>query len=527
MTKIVDASILSPAAASTHGCHTAADLVAHWAHLQPQRMALMGAARSYTWSAFADAAREAAHVLRAGGVVAGDRIPIVSENSIAAVVLFVALQRIGAWPAVVNARLPQAEVGHMVACVDARLVLYVCEGSGAAQDHASHAGAHAEVMPSLGEIRVGVHNAGAVPEPAASRVGEQIACLMFTSGTTGHPKAVMLSHRGVLNMGRVVGEARGTVRDDTIHVAAPLSHAMGMSSLIPALIFGASARIVPRLDFAEMARAIADGSLTQVSMVPTGFVRLLEQIGQLGIDVSRNRLRTVVAGGAPLDPGLKARVERCLGVPMVNAYGTTECAPLARSNASGDAPPWSVGVPERTVSIRIVDGNGADVPAGENGEVWARGPSLMLGYYRNPGATAEVMREGGWYATGDLGRLLPSGELALVGRAREMIIRSGFNVYPSEVEAAINSHPAVLQSAVLGRRVADANEEVIAWVQLRPGAALTGPVHETLDRHVRAQLAPYKCPSHFHLLDALPLGATGKVLKRALATRPEGQPLAG
>ncbi|HSV44894.1 MAG TPA: fatty acid--CoA ligase family protein, partial [Ramlibacter sp.] len=426
-----------------------------------------------------------------------------------------AAQALQAWPAVLNARLPLAELRRMAQCADPRWLLFSLEGSPDTADHARRLDAQPLEIEGLGPLALLSFHADAAAQANAG----DIALLVFTSGTAGQPKAVMVPHDGLINMGRVVGQARGTTAQDTIDVAAPLSHAMGLSSVVPALLYGAAMRLRPRMAAAELVEAIARGEVQQASMVPAGWARLLDRIEQEHIDLSRHALRTLVAGGAPLDPALKARVERTFGRPLVNAYGMTECAPLSRTRATFDVAPWSVGPPEATVEVRIVDASEQPVPAGEVGEIQARGPGVMRGYYRNEAATREVLRDGGWFATGDLGRWLPDGDLAVIGRRKEMIIRSGFNVYPAEVEAAVATHPAVLQAAVIGRPEDLGDESVLAFVELRAGHAAGDALREQLNAHVRSQLAPYKCPSRYVFVDAMPIGPTGKILKRELALR--------
>ncbi len=164
--------------------------------------------------------------------------------------------------------------------------------------------------------------------------------------------------------------------------------------------------------------------------------------------------------------------------------------------------------------VQVTDpATGRPLPPGERGELWLRGRGLMPGYFRDPEATAAVMREGGWYASGDLGEMHADGALFVVGRLKEMIIRSGFNVYPAEVETALNTHPSVQRSAVVGRREEDGNEEIVAFVELRPGAALDAAAVQT---HLRGLLAPYKRPSRIMALAELPTNTNGKVLKRVL-----------
>jgi acyl-CoA synthetase (AMP-forming)/AMP-acid ligase II len=491
--------------------------VAKRAVLQPQAWAVHTPGGSWRWDELAALIERASHHLATLGVRAGDRLVIVSENSASTLVIMLAAQTLRAWPAVLNARLPAIELERLVECADPRWLLFSLEGSESSTRHAVERGARAIEIEGLGPLAVAPFNADAVAEGAAANPEDDVAILVFTSGTSGQPKAVMVSHNSLVNMGRVVGAARGTTAGDTIDVAAPLSHAMGLSSVVPALMFGAAIRIQPSVAPDELAHAIARGDVQQASMVPAGWTRLLETITRDHIDLSRHRLRTLVAGGAPLDPTLKQRIEHTFGRPLVNAYGMTECAPLSRTRPSFDTAAWSVGAPEAGVEVRIVDSSGVQTTRGEIGEIQARGPGVMLGYYRNQEATRDALRPGGWYATGDLGRWLPDGDLAVVGRLKEMIIRSGFNVYPAEVEAVIATYPAVLHSAVVGRPAALGDGSVLAYIQLRSGESASDSLRASIEAHVRERLVAYKCPSSYRFVGSMPMGPTGKILKRELA----------
>jgi len=498
---------------------SAATLHEHVLAMADQRgakLAISAPGGDWSWSGLAERIRAAADALGAAGLQGGERLVIVSENSPSTVVLLVAAQLLRGWPAVINARLPQAEVLRMVDCAQPRLVLFSLEGSPAVAAHAEALQACDFQVEGLGPLRL-LQRTPTLPAQAASPDPRQeVGSLIFTSGTTGQPKAVMITHLGMLNHGWAVGIGRGARVGDTIDVAAPLSHVMGHSSVLVGLVFGAALRIQPRLTPTDLVRAIAAGEVSQASMVPVGWARMLEQIDKERVDLSGHRLHSLVSGGAPLDPELKARIEKAFGMPVQNAYGMTEVAPLARTPRGHQALPWSVGRPESNVEVRIVGGDGQPVAEGEVGEIWARGPSVTIGYFANPQATAEVLREGGWFASGDLGRWLPDGTLAVVGRAKEMIIRSGFNVYPAEVEGAIASHPAVLHAAVVGEPAGLGDETVVAYVQLREAHRPDAETRKQLEEHVRSQLAPYKCPAHFEFVEGMPLGSTGKILKREL-----------
>jgi acyl-CoA synthetase (AMP-forming)/AMP-acid ligase II len=262
-----------------------------------------------------------------------------------------------------------------------------------------------------------------------------------------------------------------------------------------------------------MAGALASGA-TICQGVPAMYGKLLEHLRTSATALRAPALRALYCGGSPLSIGLKRDIERAFGMPIQNGYGLTEAAPtLTQVRPGSPRDDCSVGEPLAGVELRIVDGGGRDLPDGECGELWARGPNVMKGYYRNPQATAATMRAGGWLATGDIARRGPDGALHIEGRLKELIIRSGFNVYPAEVESVLNSHPAVAQSAVVGRTVAD-NEEVVAFVELAPGARAE-PAE--LMAFAAASLAPYKRPAEIVVMAALPASATGKVLKARLA----------
>jgi acyl-CoA synthetase (AMP-forming)/AMP-acid ligase II len=499
--------------------HTLPALVRSTAARQPEAAAVIGPDRAWSWGTLAALVERTAAVLRSSGVEGGDRIVLVSENSPTTLVLLLATQCIRAWPAVINARLPHMEVQSLIDCAQPRLVLFALDDSASVAAHADQLGATPLQVEGLGHVHQLRLDPAIAPQPPAACPADDVGVLIFTSGTTGQPKAVMISHAGLLNCGSVTGRARGTREGDVVDVAAPLAHIMGLTSVLVAWTHGVALRIRPRLAPAELVQAIARGEVTQASMVPAGWLRLLEQIEQEGIELSQHRLRTLVSGGAPLDPQLRSRIERTFGQPVQNAYGMTECAPLARTLPGRPAQPWSVGRPEANVEVRIVDAQGHPVAGGDIGEIQARGPGVMMGYFANPVATREALREEGWFATGDLGRWLPDGDLAVVGRKKEMIIRSGFNVYPAEVEAAISAHPAVLYAAVIGEPAALGDEAVVAYVQLRAGQVPGQEMARALEATVRNRLAPYKCPSRFEFVEHMPLGATGKILKRALGSR--------
>jgi acyl-CoA synthetase (AMP-forming)/AMP-acid ligase II len=246
------------------------------------------------------------------------------------------------------------------------------------------------------------------------------------------------------------------------------------------------------------------------------YARLLDYAQRAGRPLAAPRARFLYAGGAPLDPQLKTDVERAFGQPLHNGYGLTETSPSVASTRI-DAPraDLSIGAPVPGIEVRIVDGAGRALPPGEVGELHVRGPNIMLGYYRAPELTAAVVSPDGWFNTGDLARADADGNLFIAGRTKELIIRSGFNVYPVEVEGVLTQHPDVRQCAVVGRAV-PGNEEVVAFVELREGSAATAAA---LAAFAAERLAPYKQPAEIIVLPALPASSTGKVLKSVLRER--------
>src|SRR5207253_6863545 len=296
---------------------------------------------------------------------------------------------------------------------------------------------------------------------------------------------------------------------------------VSISLLIMTLMSGATVRLASKYDPAALARAMSDEGITILNGVPATYQRLLEYKTVAGIGrLDRGALRLIAVAGAPLDLNLKSRVEHELGLSLSNGYGITECSP-GISGVRFDAPrtDQAVGTLLPGVEARVRTIDGIPVARGEVGELHVRGRNVMRGYYRAPELTAKAIDSEGWFNTGDLARF--DGDcLYIVGRTKEMIIRSGFNVYPAEVEAVLSSHKDVVQSAVVGRAAADGNEEIVAFVQLLPGSHVTP---EELMSFVRFQLTSYKRPSKIVILDVLPATSTGKILKHKLAESLRGE----
>jgi acyl-CoA synthetase (AMP-forming)/AMP-acid ligase II len=489
-------------------------LVFAWAERDPASPALTDGDRTLSYAAYAAEVRRLLGWFVEAGVRPGDRVMLVSENGLALPPLVMAASEGDAWAVIVNARLSAREIDQIRDHSGARRVFYCLEGSPDAAAHAERHGAAVHDLDGLGRVAMGPL-LDAVPEPVDADAAGQVAALIYTSGTTGNPKGVMLTHRNLLYIAAVSGGLRGLDHQDRVYGVLPISHVFGLASMFLGSTYaGALLRLAPRFDPARVAASLESEGITVLQGVPAMYARLREHLAATGRDrLSTPALRYLSAGGSPLDPALKAAVEALFGIPLHNGYGLTESAPTV-SQTRHDAPraDCSSGPLLPGLEAKLVGPEGAAVEAGGVGELWVRGPNVMKGYYKAPDETAAVIDAEGWLNTRDLARF-EDDCLWIVGRTRELIIRSGFNVYPPEVEAVLNSHPEVTQSAVVGRKV-EGNEEVIAFVQLRPGAAADA---DALARFAAERLAPYKRPQEILLLEAFPASATGKVLKHRLA----------
>lgn len=480
----------------------------------PDHPALIEDARTWSYRQLADSVAQVAAALLTLGIRPGDRMMIVSENSIALAALLLAASKIDAWAIVVNPRLSPRELDQIRDHSGSRRMFFTVDVSPEAANHAQRVGAETRKVGPLENIGVSALNETTAPEPVEASPAKQVAVLIYTSGTTGTPKGVMLTHENLLFSAKTTALFRHMDHRDKLYVVLPISHIVGVSLLLMTLMTGGTVRLVSKYDPAALAKAIAEEGITILNGVPATYQRLLEYKTLNGISkLEKGSLRFMGVAGAPLDLDLKSRVEAELGLSLLNAYGITECAP-GISGVRIDAPrkDSSVGKIIPGVESRIVDRDGKPVTNGTVGELHVRGRNVMRGYYRAPDLTEKAIDRDGWFNTGDLAYF--DGDcMFIVGRTKEMIIRSGFNVYPAEVEAVLSLHEDVVQSAVVGR-AADGNEEVVAFVQLLKGSKVTP---SDLMSFANKQLTSYKRPSQIIVLDALPATSTGKILKHKLA----------
>jgi long-chain acyl-CoA synthetase len=350
-------------------------------------------------------------------------------------------------------------------------------------------------------------------ERVVDREADDLAVILYTSGTTGTPKGAELTHANLLRNAEVLcADLLRLTPDDVIFGGLPLFHSFGQTcALNAAMASGASVTLLPRFTSDHALHILAEHRVTVFEGVPTMYVALLGHPDRASYDVSA--LRVCVSGGAALPVEVLRGFEEAFGCQVLEGYGLSETSPVASFNhPDRERKPGSIGTPIRGVEMRVVDKDGAEVLQGEIGEIAIRGHNVMRGYWRKPEETAKAIPDG-WFRTGDLGRVDKDGYFEIVDRKKDMIIRGGYNVYPREIEEVLYEHPAVAEAAVIGLPHPALGEEVGAAVVVKPGSAVTV---EELREHVKAQVAAYKYPRAVWLVDALPKGPTGKIVKREI-----------
>jgi long-chain acyl-CoA synthetase len=349
---------------------------------------------------------------------------------------------------------------------------------------------------------------------------DDTAIILYTSGTTGQPKGAELTHLNMVVNGMVSAELCASSHDEAgrhaTAITLPLFHATAQTAQMLAFFhLGGTLVLLPRFDPAALLTAMTSERITHWIGVPTMYWTLLKYVREQGIDVSRTAvtLRLAVSGGAPMPVELMNDFEKTFGVRIIEGYGLSETSPVASFNhLDRPSKPGTVGQPLFAVDIMIVDDKDEQVEAGKPGEVVIRGHNVMKGYYKQPEATAEAMRNG-WFHTGDIGIFDADGYLSIVDRKKDMILRGGLNVYPRELEEVMLTHPAVSLVAVVGVPDERLGEEVKAFVVRKPGAEVT---EEALRAWCKEQFAAYKYPRLIEFRTELPTSATGKILKREL-----------
>jgi malonyl-CoA/methylmalonyl-CoA synthetase len=484
--------------------------------------------------------------LRRRGIGLGDRVACLLGNGPELVLLHLALLRLGAILVPINLAYRRREVGHILADAAPRLLFAeaaqraVLDEVPAAERASLEAVLDAAELRRLSEPELGaatskgtagegaleasaapnaaaVVEAAEVPEDPAPG-GDDLAVLLYTSGTTGTSKGAMISHNNVLATVTGLLAAWSWGAGDVLWLALPLFHVHGLIvGLDCALAAGATVELRRRFDAAAAAGELASSTVTVFFGVPTVYVRLVEEMRRRGGDpAAYSGVRLFCSGSAPLAPETFAAFRELAGQAILERYGMTECGMILSNPYLGPRLPGQVGTPLPGVSVRLVDEDGRDLPAGAEGELLVRGANVFGGYWQAPEKTAAsfVQDAAGrrWFRTGDLARQDPrTGAFTLLGRRHELIISGGFNIYPREVEEALLAFPGVREAAVVGRPHAEWGEVPIAYLVVEP--ALDPPA---LLAFCNGQLAAFKVPRELRLLDALPRNALGKLQKHLL-----------
>ena len=505
---------------------------------EPDAVALWGTHGSTTYRELGRLAVRVARLLTEHGVAPGDRIGLATTNDEAFVAAYLGTLHAGAIAVPLNPMAPPAELARELAMVEPTLVL------AAAPAIALSSAAGARVVPvdlddlatddlatddlptdeptgdlPAGDLPAGDLHAdhrGDVPGPV-ERSGDDVAVLLFTSGTAGAPKAAMLTHDNLAaNVHQVLDHPGLRIHaEDRVLAALPFHHVFGLNVVLGlSLAAGASLVFVDTFDPLDAAAIVRDRRVSVIAGVPTMYGAWLAADGAVPADTFAT-VRLAVSGAAPLPPEIAEGFRERFGIVVHQGYGLTEASPIVTSTALQEGPPvpGAIGPPLPGVEVRLVDSDGTDVLVGDPGEIWVRGPNVFPGYWHDPDATARALSDDGWLRTGDVALVESDGDLRLVDRAKDLVIVSGFNVYPVEVEQVLRDHADVADAAVIGEPSPRTGETVIAYVVAAPGAQ---PDPDALRVHCAHHLARYKCPTRIEVVDDLPRSLAGKLVRREL-----------
>ena len=456
--------------------------------------------------------------LAAAGVKAGDRVGLVLTNDWPFVVGYLAVLGLGAVAVPIDPSLPTRPLNTELTAVGATAALVGPQAAIAFAARPEGSGVSVVVAAPGAEGLEGARPWADLsgPDPGvAERRAEDPAALIFTAGTAGSPKAAILTHGSLrANLDQIQSHpGRALLPGDVSYGVLPLFHVFGLNVVLGlSLMAGAAVLMVERFHAEEALADIPAHGVSLLAGAPTLFAALTA--AGAGHERALDRVRLCVSGASALDREVAQEFEAVFGKPLWQGYGLTEASPVVTSSVIGGvAKPGSVGVPVPGVEVRIVDEDGEDAFVGDSGELWVRGPNVFGGYWDNPEATAAVLVEDGWLRTGDVAVADEDGYLYLVDRSKDLIIVSGFNVYPAEVEHALREHPEVADAAVIAQPDPVTGEAVHAFVVAADGHR---PDAAALQQWCRAHLAGYKCPAAIEVVKEIPRGLGGKLLRREL-----------
>ena len=505
---------------------TIADIIRSHAAKRPDAVALQVDGGAITFAELDARSNRAANALRAAGVGPGDRVAFIDKNGAEWFDVTFGLAKIGAVNVSVNWRLAPAEMAQIIDDAQARVVIV-------GPDFAEHVEKIEDALERVDTvIAIGGHDrwpaydewvAGqAADDPGVETTGDDVAFQLYTSGTTGLPKGVMLTNDNFFQGVSGIADQWRLTPDSVNLAMMPMFHIAGAGWAMVGLYHGAATVVLRDIDPARILQVIPEFRVTNAFMVPAVIQFLLMTPGVDTTDFSS--LRTLVYGASPITDKVLLQGIETFGCEFIQVYGLTETTGAITQLDGTDHDPEnrpqllrSCGRPYPWVEMRAVDGAGEDVPIGQVGELWTRSHQNMAGYWNNPAATAEAVTPDGWFRTGDAGYLDADGFVYLHDRVKDMIVSGGENVYPAEVENVLARHPAVADVAVIGVPDDTWGEAVKAIVVLSPEAGLAADdVERELIAFARESLAGYKLPKSVDVTDALPRNPSGKLLKREL-----------
>jgi malonyl-CoA/methylmalonyl-CoA synthetase len=449
-----------------------------------------------------------AHSLCAEGCRPGDRVAVQTEKHWQALALYLACLRAGLVYLPLNSGYQKSELGYFFADAEPKVV--VCRPG--AREAVASLRSSAAVLTLEGEKGTLLERSADQPDTFETVVSrpDDLAAIVYTSGTTGRSKGAMLSHRNLASNALTLVEQWGFTRGDVLLHALPIYHVHGLFVACHCVLLSAARMLwLPKFEARDVIEQLPHASV--MMGVPTFYVRLLAE-PSFGKTACRS-MRLFISGSAPLLPDTFNAFRSRAGHAILERYGMTETGMNASNPLGGERIPGTVGPPLPGVSVRIADKEGRSCAPGVVGGIEVKGPNVFSGYWRMPEKTQEEFTDDGYFKTGDMGELLPNGYLKIVGRAKDLIISGGLNVYPAEIEDRINALPGVAESAVIGVPDPDFGEAVTAVVVARSGHALSEP---DLIATLKSEIASFKVPKRVHVVADLPRNAMGKVQKNIL-----------
>lgn len=484
---------------------------------EPDRVAVISRGTETTYGELRDLIDHLRGGMAAEGIGIGDRVAILCGNNRYFVKAYFATIGLGAVAIPLNPASPAPEIERQLGVIRPNMVIVGPSAmSSWSQVDPELIAAIDTVVIAEGEAPAGTRSMTALqrvdPVPIVDVEHDHVAAMLFTSGTAGPPKAAMLSHRNLISNIEQDLTARDHINQgDVVYGVLPMFHIFGLNVVLGvSMTVGATLVLVQRFDPATAAQSIVKRQVTVVPGAPPMWIAF-SQFDELPDDTFAS-VRLAVSGASRLAPSVTERMSDRFGLQICQGYGLTEAAPVVTSSAGTLCRPGSVGRVLVGQEVRLVGDDGEDVPVGDAGEVWVRGENVFLGYLDEPEATARVLVDG-WLRTGDIATVDDDGYLYLVNRAKDLIIVSGFNVFPGEVEEVLQSHPDVAEVGVLGVPHPHHGEAVKAYVVLVEGADID---EEQLIDYSRDFLSRYKCPSKVIFVDQLPRNAGGKLIRREL-----------